>query len=136
MAWSYLCLTHAALDLITGAAMLFGLDKATEVAHGKDAKEELIGTSAEDKIALRTSESLVGLLLVDVALLLAVSSTSSDETFRRRFCMAALGTHGLMASWRLTKQRQVAAVRSAIPAQLAGDAILASSWMWYLLRKK
>jgi hypothetical protein len=69
-------------------------------------------------------------------LILGVASTVKDETFRRRLCYAALATHGIMAAWRVLKESTLPALAKDWKGQLVGDAIMASSWIYYLLQRK
>jgi hypothetical protein len=135
LTFSALCRTHAALDLALGAAMVLALDKTAEAAHGKEAAEAVFGGTANkaaDKVALRVSESLAGVLLIDIGLLLGIIATAKDRAFQRNVCYAALSTYALMAAFRLTKQSQVEALRKDVPGQLVGDAVMAASWAWWL----
>lgn len=125
---------HAALDLLTGASILFAMEDAAAFLHGAKDANKLLGSTHEDKIAIRTSESLVGVLLVDVAVLLGVISVVEDEETRRAVCYAGLGAHALMATWRWKVASKVPALKGAWRGQLVGDAVLASTWAYYLLQ--
>lgn len=130
LGFSTLCRIHAGIDLLSGAAMVLNLDATAKAAHGEE-----IATSLLKSDLVRTSESLVGVLLVDFALLLGAVSTVKDEKFQRVFCGVALCTHGLMAAWRIFVESRVPELQSAWKNQLVGDALMASTWAYFLLQK-
>lgn len=134
-----LCRGHAAVDLLLGAAILYSVDLTATTMHGSAAAKELFGdekdaVKSDDKVALRVSESLVGLLLVDMGILLSVISTSSSKEFQKLTCKCALGIHGLMITWRLMYQHHVISVRKDIGSQLLSDVLFASSWGLFLYK--
>ncbi|KAI9016891.1 hypothetical protein DFJ74DRAFT_678698 [Hyaloraphidium curvatum] len=134
--FSTLCRAHAAINLLTGGAILANLDDAAAMVHGKEKGAKLLGSTPDDRLAIRTSESLVGVLLVDVALLLGLAATAKDEGFRRDFCKVALAIHGSLAAWRFAFASKVPALEGDWQKQVLGDAVMACSWVYYLLQKE
>lgn len=136
ISFSALCRAHAAIDLATGAGMLLALDRTAQLAHGRDVAAQLLGAESETHslqvLNLRASESLVGLLLVDIGLVLGVVATSKDARFQRNFSCVALGTHALMALWRFRVESRLPALKKDWKSQLVGDVLLASSWCAFL----
>lgn len=116
--------------------MLLALDSTARLAHGDDVADQLIGSSTEKKspevLNLRSSESLVGVLLVDIGLILGVVATVKDPKFQRNFACVALGTHALMALWRVRVESKLPALKKDWKGQLVGDALMASSWCAFL----
>jgi hypothetical protein len=134
--FSALCGAHAALDLLTGASMLWNLDAAAAAAHGKDRAAALLGPSdaaaTPAQAATRASERLAGVLLIDVGLLLAVAATAKETAVHRRVAAVALVAHGLTAAYRVAWARGVPEVAPDVPGQLATDAALAATWAAWL----
>ncbi len=134
VSFSALCRVHAGLDLLLGASMLLGLKQTAEAVHGSETASKLLGSTEEDRLAIHASESLVGVLLVDVGLILGLVATVKDERFRRHFCGIAIGTHCLMAAWRYLVASRVPALSKDWKGQLVGDALMGASWAAYLLQ--
>jgi hypothetical protein len=133
MRWSfsYLCYFHAAIDLLTGGAMLFDLDATARAVHGADVAAAMF--SQPEPLLLRISQSLVAVLLIIISLLLVATSAATEVSFQRRFCKFALATHALMALYRFQYQSQVPILKNDIPGQLVGDALFAVTWLVFLL---
>ena len=141
--FSNLCRLHAGIDILTGSAILYSVNKMATYVHGDKASELLFGKDGEEGglisqnlLNMRVTESLVGLLLVDVGILLTVISTTTSRELQEVTCKAALGMHALMISWRLLYQRKVEAVRKEIPGQIIADVVMASTWAAYLFTQK
>ena len=139
LSFSTLCRIHAGIDILSGAAMIMDLDKTAKAVHGEEIAKDLIGDAASAKTSeevskVRITESLVGVLLVDIGLILGVVATAKRSSFQRNFASVALGTHALMAFWRYKFESKVPSLKDAWKKQLFGDAVMASTWAGFLLK--
>jgi hypothetical protein len=137
VSFSTLCRFHAGVDLLLGAATLASVDKAAAALHGDDIAARLVGdaaTAAADErvAAVRASESLVGLLLVDLGLVLGVVATAREARLQRNFAAVAAGTHALTALWRWRVASCLPALHDQWRGQLVGDLLLGGTWLGFL----
>jgi len=136
LSFSTLCITHGIIDFLTGISILSNFEGAATFIHGKEYADLLLGSTPHDQLSIRTSETLVGILLLDIALILGIISTVKDSTFQKRFCYTALITHGLMINWRYFYASKVPALANDWKNQCVGDIIMGSSWLYYLYNMK
>lgn len=130
--FAYLCRVHAGLDVLAGAAILFNWNLINKKPLDNTARE-LFSEKSDDKITVRASESLVGLLLVDVGLLLGLLSYTDNAQLKTLTCKTAVGIHGLMIGWRLWFQHQIMPVNVDFGKQVLGDLAMAATWILYLV---
>lgn len=86
-AWSLfrvVCLFHAIVDLLGGSFMVFSLGTLSRIAHGEEVTKKLHLTDTDNKSQLiQTSESLVGMMLIFIAILLYMVSHLEQPAFQR-----------------------------------------------------
>ncbi len=134
--FSNVCRFYGGMDFILGVGILWNTHAVAKLMHNEETADKLFSGNSEDKVAIRVGESLVGLLLVDIGILLNVMATSTSKEFQKLTYQAALVTHGLMLGWRFLYQTQLEAVRKEIPSQAFSDLVMSSTWailLWKLL---
>lgn len=88
-AWSLfrlVCLFHALIDVVMGSLMVFSLSALSRWAHGADVTDQLHlneNDTDEKSQLIQTSESLVGMMLIFIAILLFMVSHIDQTAFQR-----------------------------------------------------
>lgn len=135
ISFAYLCRVHAGLDVLAGAAILFNWNAIADKSPQNKTAKVLFSEKSDDRVAVRASESLVGLLLVDVGLLLGLLSYTESAQLKTLTCRTAVGIHGLMIGWRLWFQHQIIPVNANFGKQILGDMAMAATWILYLVNE-
>ncbi|XP_024520068.1 uncharacterized protein LOC112351263 [Selaginella moellendorffii] len=127
------CLLHAAIDCVSGCLMIFFLWELAEFGHGKTTSSKILGSTPYDQLLIATSESLVGMLLLVIGLLLFMVSFVKDRDFQTFFAKGCIVIHGLMVVWRLAFEIRVEELAGDSIRQMIGDCLLGSSWIFFLI---
>lgn len=78
------CLFHAFIDAFMGSFMVFGIATLSRFTHGEEVTEKLYLIGDDEKaLLIKTSESLVGMMLIFIAILLYMVSHLHDREFQR-----------------------------------------------------
>lgn len=78
------CLFHAFINTITGLLMVFSINTISRVAHGDEVTKKLHLVDQDEKSRLiQTSESLVGMMLIFIAILLYMISYIDQIKFQQ-----------------------------------------------------
>jgi hypothetical protein len=78
------CLLHAFINVVMGSFMVVSVATLSRWAHGEDVTAKLHLADDDEKSRLiQTSESLVGMMLIVIAILLYMVSHLSDISFQR-----------------------------------------------------
>ncbi|KAL3740101.1 hypothetical protein ACJRO7_021390 [Eucalyptus globulus] len=112
--------------------MMFHARVIYSLGHGTDAAERLLGSTLQDRLLIRTSDSFAGLLLLAIGLLLMVSNIK-DREFQDSFAKGCTVLHVLVAVWRVSFERQVEDLAGDCLRQTVGDFLLALSWLLFVV---
>ncbi|XP_051125162.1 uncharacterized protein LOC127247375 [Andrographis paniculata] len=117
-----MCMIHSAVALISGGLMMFYTDEALAV-----------GSTAHDRLLIRTSESFSGLLLSGVGVVLFMVAFVKDGQFQSFFAKGCAGLHVAVAIWRFCCQREVEVLAGDWLRLAGGDIALGASWVLFLV---
>lgn len=131
--FSLLCLLHSVIYVVCGSLMMFYPIKIFDICHGKETASKLLGSTPHDHILIRTSESLVGMLLVTISIILFMVSFVKDREFQIFFSKGCILIHALMGIWRFYFERRVEDLARDWPRQAVGDFIFSLSWVFFLI---
>eukprot|EP00252_Welwitschia_mirabilis_P011376 TRINITY_DN2558_c0_g2_i1.p1 TRINITY_DN2558_c0_g2~~TRINITY_DN2558_c0_g2_i1.p1 ORF type:complete len:122 (+),score=14.36 TRINITY_DN2558_c0_g2_i1:298-663(+) len=113
--------------------MMFFWREINVFGHGVETANKLLGSTQHDQILIQTSDSLVGMLLCVIGIMLFMVSFVKDREFQGFFAKGCIVLHTLMVLWRLYFERKVEILARDWPRQIAGDIILSLSWVFFLL---
>ncbi|CAF1106676.1 unnamed protein product [Rotaria sordida] len=124
------CLFHAFIDVFTGSFMVFSVSTLARLLHSEGVTEKLHLTDEDAKSQLiQTSESLVGMMLIFIAILLYMISHLEQIELQRYFSKGCILIHLLLATWRICVEARVQALQKDLKGQLLTDLIFAATWM-------
>ncbi|XP_056172198.1 uncharacterized protein LOC115680533 [Syzygium oleosum] len=132
-AFTVICVLHALIALFCGSLMMFHARAIYSLGHGTDAAERLLGSTPQDRLLIRTSDSFAGLLLLAIGLLLLMVSNIKDREFQDFFAKGCTALHVCVAVWRVSFERRVEDLAGDCLRQTVGDFLLALSWVLLLV---
>ncbi|CAF2412230.1 unnamed protein product [Rotaria sp. Silwood2] len=128
------CLFHAFIDVFMGSFMVLSVNTLARLTHGEEVTEKLHLTDEDEKSQLiHTSESLVGMMLIFIAILLYMISHLEQIEFQRYFSKGCILIHLLLATWRIFVESRVQALQKDLKGQIFTDLIFAAIWMTVLI---
>ncbi|CAN0853012.1 hypothetical protein LINGRAHAP2_LOCUS5502 [Linum grandiflorum] len=113
--------------------MMFSMKEVYTLTHGIDTAAKLLGSTPEDQILIRTSDSFAGLLLFAIGSLLFMVSFVKDREFQPFFAKGCTLLHCFMAIWRVYFETRVEVLAWDCLRQTVGDILLALSWVFFLV---
>lgn len=128
-----ICALHAAVAATCGVLIMFYLDEITAFGHGAATARSILGSTPHDQLLLLVSNSFAGLLLVAIGGLVFMAGFVRDREFQGFFAKGCVALHLAMALWRLFFERRLEDLARDWPRQLAGDFVLAMSWVFFLV---
>lgn len=132
-AFLVICMLHSAIAMTSGALMMFYMKEAYAFGHGVQTATKLLGSTPHDQLLIKTSDSFSGLLLVTIGFLLLMVSFVKDRDFQAFFAKGCTLLHVFMAVWRVSFERKVEDLAWDWLRQTVGDALLALSWVFFLV---
>ncbi|KAI3434095.1 uncharacterized protein J3R85_006891 [Psidium guajava] len=132
-AFTVICVLHSLLALFCGSLMMFHARAFYSLGHGTDAADRLLGSTAQDRLLIRTSDSFAGLLLFAIGLLLLMVSNIKDPEFQDFFAKGCTALHVIVAAWRVSFERRVEDLAGDCLRQTVGDFLLALSWVLFVV---
>ncbi|KAF9610827.1 hypothetical protein IFM89_025193 [Coptis chinensis] len=128
-----ICILHSSIALTCGILIMFYLKEISVFGHGSDTALKILGSTPHDQLLIQTSDALAGLLLCVIGLLLFMVSFVKDREFQGFFAKGCVVIHVCMALWRVYFERKVEVLARDWPRQVAGDIVLALSWVLFLV---
>ncbi|CAL1397983.1 unnamed protein product [Linum trigynum] len=133
LAFRLICLLHSAIAITSGTLMVFSMREIYTFTHGAETAAKLMGSTPEDQILIRTSDSFSGLLLFAIGFILFMVSFVRDRDFQTFFAKGCTVLHVFMAMWRVYFGTRVEALAWDGLRQTVGDFLLALSWVFFLV---
>lgn len=127
------CMLHSLVALTCGALMMFYSNLFYAFGHGFETAHKLQGSTPNDQLLIRTSDSFSGLLLFAIGCLLFMVSFVKDGEFQSFFAKGCVLLHIAMAFWRVYFERKLEDLAREWPRQVVGDITLALSWVYILV---
>lgn len=131
--FSLVCLLHSVTAVVSGCLMMFFWREVSIFGHGKETASKLLGSTPHDQLLIQTSDSLAGMLLFSVGVMLFMVSFVRDREFQSFFAKGCIVLHTLMALWRFYFARRVEDLARDWPRQVVGDIIMSLSWVFFLV---
>ncbi|CAF0938249.1 unnamed protein product [Adineta steineri] len=132
-----ICLFHACINVMMGSSMVLSISTVSRLAHVEEVTKKLHLTDDDEKSRLiQTSESLVGMMLIFIGILLYMISYLEDIAFQRYFSKGCILIHVLLASWRIFVEAQVQTLQKDVKGQIIMDLIFAGTWLTILFRNR
>ncbi|XP_030543523.1 uncharacterized protein LOC115750365 [Rhodamnia argentea] len=131
--FTVICVLHSLLALFCGSLMMFHAQAFYSLGHGTDAADRLLGSTPQDRLLIRTSDSFAGLLLLAIGLLLLMVSNIKDREFQDFFAKGCTVLHVIVAVWRVSFERRVEDLAGDCLRQTVGDFLLALSWVLFVV---
>uniref|UniRef100_A0A7N0TKC4 DUF7865 domain-containing protein n=1 Tax=Kalanchoe fedtschenkoi TaxID=63787 RepID=A0A7N0TKC4_KALFE len=131
--FTVICLLHAAVALTCGSLMMFYMKEVYAFGHGIEAATKLLGSTPHDQLLIRTADSFSGLLLFAIGFLLLMVAFVRDAEWQGFFAKGCILLHASMAVWRFYFERRLEDLAWDWLRQTLGDALLALSWVFFLL---
>ncbi|XP_057962431.1 uncharacterized protein LOC131153993 [Malania oleifera] len=128
-----ICFLHSVVALTCGAMMMFYTKEIWVFGHGSEIASKLLGSTPHDQLLIRTSDSFSGLLLFAIGLFLFMVAFVKDKEFQSFFAKGCVLLHVAMAVWRVSFERKLEDLARDLPRQVAGDIVLALSWVFFLV---
>ncbi|PIA36683.1 hypothetical protein AQUCO_03300115v1 [Aquilegia coerulea] len=128
-----ICLLHSLIALTSGILIMFYLQEISVFGHGNETSSKILGSTPHDQLLIQTSESLTGLLLCVIGLLLFMVSFVKDGKFQSFFAKGCVVIHVCIAVWRIFIERKIEDLARDWPKQVVGDIALALSWVFFLV---
>ncbi|CAM8903262.1 unnamed protein product [Rhodiola kirilowii] len=113
--------------------MMFYMKEVYNFGHGIEIATKLLGSTPHDQLLIRTSDSFSGLLLFAVGFLLFMVAFVKDVEWQSFFAKGCILLHASMAVWRFYFERRLEDLAWDWLRQTLGDAVLALSWVFFLL---
>ncbi|KAK3431398.1 hypothetical protein EUGRSUZ_E03276 [Eucalyptus grandis] len=138
LAFTVICVLHSLIVVFCGSLMMFHARAIYSLGHGTDAAKRLLRSTPQDRLLIRTSDSLAGLLLLAIGLLLLMVSNIKDREFQDFFAKACTVLHVFVVVWRVSFEGRVEHLAGDCLRQTVGD-FLALSWLLFIIyswRKK
>ncbi|CAF0891296.1 unnamed protein product [Rotaria sp. Silwood1] len=124
------CLFHAFINVFMGSFMVLSVSTLARLAHGEEVTKKLHLTDEDEKSQLiQTSESLVGMMLIFIAILLYMVSHVEQIEFQRYFSKGCILIHLLLAMWRIFVEARVQTLHKDVKGQILTDLIFAATWV-------
>ncbi|UJR21393.1 hypothetical protein I4U23_024483 [Adineta vaga] len=128
------CLFHAFIDIFMGLLMIFSISTISRIAHGDEITNKLHLIDDDEKSRLiQTSESLVGMMLIFIGVLLYMVSSLEDKKFQRYFSKGCILIHILLACWRIFVEAKIQVLQKDVHGQIITDLVFAGTWLIVLL---
>eukprot|EP01018_Ginkgo_biloba_P010180 Gb_31050 [translate_table: standard] len=127
------CLLYSVIAIVCGCLMMFYLKEISIFGHGLETATKLLGSTPHDQLLIQTSDSLAGMLLFVIGILLFMVSFVRDREFQSFFAKGCILLHALMALWRFYFERRVEDLSRDWPRQVVGDIIMSLSWVFFLV---
>lgn len=131
--FSLVCLLYSVIAMISGSLMMFYWREIHIFGHGMETASKLLGSTTHDQLLIQTSDSLAGMLLFVIGILLFMVSFVKDREFQSFFAKGCIFLHVLMAMWRFYFERRVEDLARDWPRQVVGDIIMSLSWVFFLV---
>jgi len=131
--FSLVCLLHSVIAIVSGSLMMFFWREVYIFGHGKETASKLMGSTPRDQLLIQTSDSLAGMLLFGIGIMLFMVSFVRDREFQSFFARGCICLHTLMAFWRFYFERGVEDLARDWPRQVVGDIIMSLSWVFFLV---
>jgi len=131
--FSVICLLHSLIAITTGALMMFYMKEIYTLSHGIEATTKLLGSTPQDQLLIRISDSFSGLLLFAIGFLLFMAAFVKDREFQIFFAKGCVALHVSMAVWRFNFERRVEDLAWDWLRQIVGDILLALSWVFFIV---
>ncbi|XP_042954189.1 uncharacterized protein LOC122290504 [Carya illinoinensis] len=128
-----ICIPHSVIALTCGALMMFYSNEVSVFGHGTEIARKLQGSTPQDQLLIRTSDSFSGLLLFTIGLLLFMVAFVKDREFQSFFAKGCVLLHISVAVWRVYFERKLEDLARDWPRQVVGDIALALSWVFFLM---
>lgn len=128
-----ICLLHSIVALSCGALMMFYSDEVLVFSHGIERASKLMGSTPQDQLLIRTSDSFSGLLLFCIGFLLFMVAFVKDKDFQSFFSKGCVLLHVSMAIWRIFFETKLEGMGRDWLRLVVGDTTLALSWVFFLI---
>ncbi|XP_052177991.1 uncharacterized protein LOC127791873 [Diospyros lotus] len=128
-----ICMLHSMFALACGAMMMFYTNEFCVFGHGTKIASKLVGSTPHDQLLIRTSDSLSGLLLFGIGLLLFMVAFVEDTKFHGFFARGCALLHVAMAAWRVHFERKLEELGHDWLRQIVGDIVMGLSWVFFLV---
>ncbi|KAF9683575.1 hypothetical protein SADUNF_Sadunf04G0028000 [Salix dunnii] len=132
-AFPVICILHSLIAITSGALMMFHMKEINTFTHGNETAAKLMGSTPQDQLLIRTSDSFSGLLLFAIGLLIFMVSFIKDREFQYFFAKGCTLLHVFMALWRVNFERRVEVLAWDWLRLTAGDILLGLSWVLFLV---
>ncbi|KAB5530065.1 hypothetical protein DKX38_020146 [Salix brachista] len=109
------------------------LEEISVVGHGTETAQKLLGSTPHDRSLIQISISFAGLLLFVVGFLVFMVAFVKDREFQSFFAKGCALLHVAMALCRFYFERRVEDLAWDWPRQVAGDFVLALSWVLFIV---
>ncbi|KAJ6925856.1 hypothetical protein NC651_010328 [Populus alba x Populus x berolinensis] len=106
-AFPVICILHSLIAITSGTLMMFHMKEIYTFTHGNETATLLMGSTPQDQILIRTSDSFSGLLLFAIGWLIFMVSFIKDGEFQYFFAKGCTLLHVFMAIWRVNFERRV-----------------------------
>jgi hypothetical protein len=113
--------------------MMFHMKEIYTFTHGNETATILMGSTPQDQLLIRTSDSFSGLLLFAIGWLIFMVSFIKDGEFQYFFAKGCTLLHVFMAIWRVNFERRVEVLAWDWLRQTVGDILLGLSWVLFLV---
>lgn len=131
--FTLICLLQSVIAVVSGSLMMFFWREVSIFGHGKETASKLLGSTPHDQLLIQTSDSLAGMLLFSIGIMLFMVSFVRDREFQSFFAKGCIVLHTLMALWRFYFARRVEDLARDWPRQVVGDIIMSLSWVFFLV---
>ncbi|KAG6778751.1 hypothetical protein POTOM_015096 [Populus tomentosa] len=132
-AFPVICILHSLIAMTSGALMMFRMKEIYTFTHGNETATILMGSTPQDQLLIRTSDSFSGLLLFAIGWLIFMVSFIKDGEFQYFFAKGCTLLHVFMAIWRVNFERRVEVLAWDWLRQTVGDILLGLSWVLFLV---
>lgn len=84
--FTLICLLQSVIAVVSGSLMMFFWREVSIFGHGKETASKLLGSTPHDQLLIQTSDSLAGMLLFSIGIMLFMVSFVRDREFQSFFC--------------------------------------------------
>lgn len=128
-----ICILHSVIAVASGISIMFYLKEVSVLGHGSETSSRILGSTPHDQLLIQTSESLTGMLLCVIGVLIFMVSFVVDREFESFFAKGCVLIHVCVAVWRVCFERKIEDLAFDWPRQVVGDIVLALSWIFFLV---
>ncbi|KAJ6360848.1 hypothetical protein OIU77_004799 [Salix suchowensis] len=129
-----ICILHSAIAITSGSLIMIYLEEISVVGHGTETAQKLLGSTPDDRSLIQILHFLCGFASVcSWAFWCFMVAFVKDREFQSFFAKGCALLHVSMALWRFYFERRVEDLAWDWPKQVAGDFVLALSWVFFIV---